>query len=69
MSIFSERLFLLRSENNLSQKSCAKEIQISSRSYANYESCEREPQLSVAARIADFYSVSLDYLAGRTDTP
>lgn len=69
MSIFSERLFLLRSENNLSQKNCAKEIQISARAYAYYESGEREPQLSVATRIADFYSVSLDYLAGRTDTP
>ena len=30
---------------------------------------EREPQLSALVRMADFYDVSLDYLAGRRDTP
>ncbi len=69
MSVFSERLRLLRTENKLTHKVCAKELQISARAYAYYEAGERDPQLSVAARIADFYGVSLDYLAGRTDMP
>lgn len=69
MSYFSERLLLLRQENSLSQKACAQKLQISPRAYAYYETGEREPQLSVLVRIADFYGVSLDYLAGRTDTP
>lgn len=69
MSIFSERLLFLRTERNLSQKTCAKELQISPRAYIYYESGERYPQLPALVRIADFYGVSLDYLAGRTDTP
>ena len=69
MSIFSERLLMLRRKNNLSQKECAKKLQISPRACAYYEAGEREPQLSVLIRMADFYNVSLDYLAGRTDTP
>jgi len=65
LSAFSDRLLLLRQENRLSQKICAKELQISPRAYAYYESGEREPQLSILIRTADFYGVSLDYLAGR----
>jgi len=67
LSTFSDRLLLLRQEKNLSQKGCAKELQISPRAYAYYEYGEREPQLSTLIRIADFYNVSLDYLAGRSD--
>ena len=69
LSYFSERLLLLRQENSLSQKACAQKLQISPRAYAYYETGEREPQLSVLVRMADFYGVSIDYLAGRTDTP
>ena len=69
MSIFSERLLLLRHEKGLTQKDCAKKLQISPRACAYYEASEREPNLSVLIRMADFYGVSLDYLGGRTDTP
>jgi len=67
MSIFSERLIFLRKSKHVSQISAAKEIGISPRAYQKYEYEESEPTLPVAARIADFYGVSLDYLAGRTD--
>jgi transcriptional regulator with XRE-family HTH domain len=69
LSYFSERLLFLRHENSLSQKACAQKLQISPRAYAYYEAGEREPNLSVLIRMADFYGVTLDYLAGRTDTP
>ena len=69
MSIFSERLLSLREQRKLSQKEAAREIQIANRTYQYYEAGEREPQLSVLVRIARFYGVSLDYLAGLTDTP
>ena len=69
MSIFSERLAKLRDSRNLSQKDVAKEFGVVVRAYQRYEYGEREPQLSVLIRMADFYNVSLDYLAGRTDTP
>ena len=69
MSVFSERLVLLRKEKGVSQTFAAKELNISPRAYQKYEYKEAEPKLSIAVRIADFYGVSIDYLAGRTDTP
>lgn len=69
MSVFSERLVKLRDSRNLSQKEVAKEFGVVVRAYQRYEYGEREPQLSVLIRMADFYGVSIDYLAGRTDTP
>ncbi|MEH2941202.1 helix-turn-helix transcriptional regulator [Oscillospiraceae bacterium 44-5] len=67
MSVFSERLVSLRKSKGVSQAFAAKEIRISPRAYQKYEYEESEPTLSVAARIADFYGVSLDYLAGRSE--
>lgn len=69
MSVFSDRLVQLRENRGLSQKDVAQEFDVVVRAYQRYEYGEREPQLSTLIRIADFYGVSLDYLAGRTDTP
>lgn len=68
MSIFSERILALRDERKLSQVALAKEVGITSRTYQRYEAGEREPLMSTLVRMADFYGVSMDYLAGRTDT-
>ena len=51
----------------MSQAAAAKVFEIGSRTYQYYEKGEREPQLSTLIKIADFYGVTLDYLAGRTD--
>lgn len=69
MSVFCERLARLRNDKGVSQAAFAKEIGISHRSYQAYEYGEREPQLTTLVRMSDFFDVSLDYLAGRTDTP
>lgn len=67
MSVFSERLVQLRKGKALSQTDAAKEFGVVVRAYQRYEYGEREPQLSTLVKIADFYGVTLDYLAGRTD--
>jgi len=67
MSVFSERITSLRKSEHVSQTSAAKGVGVSLRAYQKYEHGESEPTLPVAARIADFYDVSLDYLAGRMD--
>ena len=69
MSVFSQRLLELRQASHLSQSATAKALEIGNRTFQYYESGEREPTLSTLVRIADLYHVSLDYLAGRTDTP
>lgn len=67
MTKLSERLLLLRNENNLSQEKAAGLQGISYRSYRRYEAGEREPDASILVRMADFYGVTTDYLLGRTE--
>ena len=67
MSVFSERLIQIRKSRGISQNAFAKEIGVSPRTYQDYEYGAREPQVSIFVRIADFYGISLDYLAGRSD--
>ena len=45
----------------------AEKLQMHTTTYARYETGEREIPLCVAIKLADFYKVSLDYLAGRSD--
>jgi len=69
MSLFSERLVALRRRKGISQAAAAKQVKAALRAYQNYEYGSAEPRLSTLVRIADFYGVSLDYLAGRSDLP
>jgi len=69
MSAFSEFLLYKRKKLSLSQQQMAERLGIVFRTYRRYESGETEPTLSEAARIADYFGVSLDDLTGRTDTP
>lgn len=57
----------LREDNDLTQLECAKIAYISKNSYIRYENGEREPPLDVMIKLAEYYNVSLDYLAGRTN--
>ena len=66
---FALRLQELKTARNVMQKDVAAAIGVPLRTYQRYEYGEREPQLSTLIQVADFYAVSLDYLAGRTDTP
>ncbi len=65
--ILSQRLRELREATGLSQKELSKKISVSAASIGYYENGDRIPGLDVAAELADFFGVSLDYLAGRSD--
>lgn len=66
---FAERLKELRKSHDLTQQKAADALGISNNSYQRYEYGEREPVISVAEQIANYYAVSLDYLVGRSDNP
>lgn len=66
---FSKRLQSIRKEKGMTQVMVAQKIRITERQYQRYEAGENEPTLSVLLRLADFFDVSLDYLAGRSDVP
>lgn len=42
---------------------------ITEKAYQNYELGVHEPKVSILARIACLYQVSMDYLVGLTDDP
>ncbi len=59
----------MREDADLSRRELAEKLNIPQTSYTRYETGQREMPLHIAVKLADFYKVSLDYLAGRTDKP
>lgn len=69
MQILAKRLKELREERRIYQRELAEILGMSFRGYQNYETGQSEPKLTTLVAIADYYQVSIDYLAGRTDAP
>lgn len=62
----------LRKKLGKSQQSIADSIGIGQRSYAYYETNEREADYETLCNFADYFNVSIDYLLGhevKTETP
>ncbi len=62
-----KRIRDLREDADLTQKQVGEAINVPQRTYAYYESGQRMVPPQVLIRLADFYSVSVDYILGRTD--
>ncbi len=64
----NDRLKKLRLSKNLNQNEIADILGVSLSSYQKYEREKNSvtPSLDVLIRIADYYSVSLDYIVGRS---
>ena len=67
MKQISEKLKELRLEKKISQSEVGKIINVSRVVYNRYENDQREIPIELLCKLADFYNVSLDYLAGRED--
>ena len=65
---FSRTLSLLRQEKGVSQRTAAAALGISQALLSHYENGIREPGLAFVVKACDYYSVSADYLLGRTMT-
>jgi transcriptional regulator with XRE-family HTH domain len=66
---FAERLKLLRVNAGLSQKELADRTLISWQAISRWEAGEAIPRLDNVIRLADYFRVSLDFLAGRSTSP
>ncbi|MGI5839322.1 MAG: helix-turn-helix domain-containing protein [bacterium] len=64
---FGARLRQLREEKELSQIDLAKQLKIANSTLSLYESDKREPDHETVKKIANHFSVSLDWLLGRTN--
>lgn len=67
-NVIGVRIKSLRKKENLTQKQLAKKIGVSQRMIGYYESEERFPPHDVLTKLADFFSISTDYLLGRAVT-
>ena len=64
---FFEQQYGLRIENNLSRRQLAVKLNVSVRLISYWEKGQRECDFDMLIKIADFFSVSIDYLLGRKD--
>ena len=66
-NIFFERLSTLRTEFNLTRTQLAEKLNVSVRLISYWENGKRECDFDMLIKIADLFSVSIDYLLGKTD--
>jgi transcriptional regulator with XRE-family HTH domain len=66
MSVFSDRLTMLREERGMTQKDVAAEIGVSRTALLYYEHGVRVPDVNTLVMLAKFYRVTADYLIGLT---
>lgn len=69
MREFKHRIREVRKSKDLSGISLAKMLGISPQHYYDIERGKRTLSAELAVRLADYFSVSLDYLLCRTDDP
>ncbi len=55
----------LRTEKKITQTEVAKALNISQRTYSNYETGSREPSIETLIDMADYFNISIDLLVGR----
>lgn len=67
--MFYPRLRDLREDKDLTQIELVRILGMHKTTYTNYEQGKREIPFSLAIRLAEFYNVSLDYIAGLTNDP
>ena len=63
------RIRELREDHDLLQRQVADRLHCSQQVYSNYELGQRDIPTEVLIRLAELYSVSIDYLLGQTDNP
>ena len=65
---FYERMRELRKEHGETQAQAAAAAGMTDRQYQRFEKGEQKPGFDNLIRLADCFQVSLDYLAGRSET-
>lgn len=65
MEGLGQRLRTLRQARGLNQSAVAAAIEGTMAQISEYELDKTEPKFSTAIRLADFFGVTLDFLAGR----
>ena len=67
--MYYPRLRDLREDKDLTQDELVQILGMHKTTYTNYEQGKREIPFDLASRLARFYNVTLDYIAGITNDP
>lgn len=59
----------MREDMDLTQDQLVKILKMHKTTYTNYEQGKREPPFEFIIKLAKFYNISIDYIAGLTDSP
>ncbi len=62
-----ERLKTIREQREYKQKEIAQYLGTTQQYYSDYENGKRDIPIRIYLKLANFYNVSIDYLAGRSD--
>lgn len=65
--LFPARLRQLRERRRISRRVLSELCGLSKNTIARYERGERQPGITEAGDLADFFEVSMDYICGRTE--
>jgi transcriptional regulator with XRE-family HTH domain len=68
VATFGQRLKLLREQKRLIQKQVSDVLGVSESPIGKYENDQRTPPPDTITKLADFFSVTTDYLLGHTDS-
>ena len=66
---FYENLRVIRQDRGYTQKQIAEVLETTQQYYSDYENGKRDIPIRVYITLANFYNVSIDYLAGQSDEP
>lgn len=66
--MLNKRIKELRLSQGLNQVSFAKKLSVTKQTVSNWENNNIQPSIDMLIKIADYFSVSTDYLLGRDDT-
>jgi transcriptional regulator with XRE-family HTH domain len=66
--LLTQRLLELRKESGMTQQQVANIIQTTLRQYQRFEKGEQKPGFDNLVKLADCFRVSMDYLAGRSES-
>ena len=67
--MYYSRLRDLREDHDLTQDALVEILKMHKTTYTNYEQGKREIPFALVIRLAEYYNVSLDYIAGLTNDP
>jgi transcriptional regulator with XRE-family HTH domain len=67
MNEFGKRLKMLREERDLPMSKLAEDVESTKSALSRYENGKMEPGLKILARLAEYFGVTLDWLAGNGD--